>query len=88
MDGISAKVLITEIRSLALELTGTLVPKQPRLGSHGLVVAVVGLLQGYIGESSPCCYEASIIAGDTTVSDQYEKTERVGGHCCFCQAVG
>ena len=73
---------------MALELTGSFVPKQPRLGSHRLVVVAVGLLQGHIEEDSPCRYEVSLCAGDTNVSDQYEKTERGEAVAGSYQAVG
>ncbi len=76
MDGISTKVLITGIRSMALELTGSLVPKQPRLGSLDLLLLMWVSFKVTSGRILPCRYEASMCAGDTTVSDQYEKTER------------
>ena len=88
MDGISTKVLITGLRCMPLELTVSLVPKQPSLGSHRLVVVAVGPFQGHIGRILPCRYEVSLSAGDTTVSDQYMKTERGWPLLFFCQAVG
>ena len=76
MDVIITKVLITGMHPMALELTGSLVPKHPRFGSHRLVVVAVGLLQGHIGEDSSMPLRSEPCAGDTTVSDQYVKTER------------
>ncbi len=47
---------------MALEFPRNLVPKQPRLGSHRLVVAAVDLLQGHIGGGIlPCRYETSLV---------------------------